>query len=105
MFDDEQSTIPEHLAEMTPGPVLSAFTWKVDRSRMNGYDLVNLMRAQARLVSYAQAGLAATIREIAYCSPGDAEAPPERSDLIDEFASDEIRRLGHIYTTGRGRPP
>jgi len=61
---------------MDPGPVLSAFLAPVDRSRMNGYDLVNLMRAQARLVSYAQAELAATIREIAHCSPRDAGVAP-----------------------------
>lgn len=91
MFDTEQCTIPEVFAEMTPGPVLSAFISKVDRSRMNGYDLVNLMKAQARLVAYAQAELAATIREVAYCSAGDTGSGPERSGEIDEFASDEIR--------------
>jgi hypothetical protein len=96
MFDTEQCTIPEEFAEMDPGPVLSAFLAPVDRSRMNGYDLVNLMRAQARLVSYAQAELAATIREIAHCSPGDAGVAPMRTEVIDEFVSDEIRAALHL---------
>jgi hypothetical protein len=91
MFDSERYTIPEAFAEMTPGPVLSAFISKVDRSRMNGYDLVNLMKAQARLVAYAQAELAATIREVAHCPAGDAGSAPERSEDIDEFSADEIR--------------
>lgn len=58
---------------------------------MNGYDLVNLAMAQARLVAYAEAELAATIRELAYAAPGDRASQPKRVDNVDELAADELR--------------
>ena len=63
-----------------PGPELGAVLGSVDRSRLNGHDLVWLLRAQARQIAHLQAQQLATMVEISYCPPGDASSPVERDE-------------------------
>lgn len=81
----------EELAQVPPGPELAGVLAGVDRSRLNGYELVEVAKATARQVAHFQAELLATVWESAYCPPGDQTSPPERTDTPDEYAGDEIR--------------
>ncbi|MEE8405761.1 MAG: DUF222 domain-containing protein [Acidimicrobiia bacterium] len=74
-----------------PGPLLSMALTRVDRSKLNGHDLVRTMVAQERQVSHHQAGSMADAVEISYSAPGNAESPAERIEEAAEFTSDEIR--------------
>jgi len=90
MFE-KREFIPNGLAEMAPGPILAAFLSSFDRRRLNGYDLVEVMRAQARQLAHDHAELMATMVEVAYCAPGGPQSAAEREAEVVEFASDEIR--------------
>jgi len=79
------------LAQTPPGVELAAVLARVDRSALNGYELVEVAKAASRLVAHYQAELLAAVRESAYCPPGDATSPPERTSAPDEHAADEIR--------------
>jgi hypothetical protein len=81
----------EDLARMAPGAELAAVLARVDRSVLNGYELVELAKATSRQVAHYQAELLATICETAYCPPGDHTSQPERTEMPDEYAGDEIR--------------
>jgi hypothetical protein len=81
----------EELAQIAPGPELAAVLARLDRSRLNGYELVEVAKATSRQVAHYQAELLATVWESAYCPPGDATSPPERTTTPDEHAADEIR--------------
>jgi hypothetical protein len=83
--------LPDDLDQIPPGPHLAAIVANVERSNLNGYDLVVAMKARERLVSHFQAGSMADAVEIAYSAPGNAESPSERIEEAAEFASDEIR--------------
>ena len=63
----------------------------VDRSRLNGHDLVTLMQARVRQLAHLQAEVYADMVELAHCPPGDANSPRQRQSEMEEFASDEIR--------------
>ena len=76
---------------VAPGPVLGLVLARLDRSELNGYDLVWLLRARERMVSHYQAQVAADMVEVAYAAPGDADAHPARCEEAFSFASDEIR--------------
>jgi Domain of unknown function (DUF222)/HNH endonuclease len=81
----------DELAQVPPGPELAALLARVDRSALNGYELVEVAKATNRQVAHYQGELLATVWETAYCPPGDSTSPPERTDTPDEFAADEIR--------------
>ncbi|WP_173075452.1 HNH endonuclease signature motif containing protein [Phytohabitans rumicis] len=81
----------EDLAEMAPGPELAAFLATVDRSVLNGYEMVELMRARSRQIAHEQAALLADMVEVAHCASGEFDSPAGRMERPDEFASDEIR--------------
>jgi hypothetical protein len=81
----------EELAQLPPGAALAAVLARVDRSVLNGFELVEVAKATQRQVAHYQAELLATVRETAYCPPGDHTSSPERTDLPDEYAADEIR--------------
>ena len=74
-----------------PGPLLSAALSRVDRSCLNGYDLVRTLQARERLVAHHQAGSMADQVEISHAAPGHATSPPKRLEEAFEYASDEIR--------------
>jgi hypothetical protein len=81
----------EGLALVPPGAGLAAVLARVDRSVLNGFELVEVAKATARQVAHYQAELLATVRESAYCPPGDETSPPERTDRPQEYAADEVR--------------
>ncbi len=58
--EDDRHVLPD-LDSISPGLFLYAILGSVDRSRLNGFDLVRLLRARERLVSHHQAGSAADV--------------------------------------------
>jgi hypothetical protein len=87
----ERMAVPADLAERPPGPALASALAGIDRSRVNGYDLVVVLRAQARQVAHEQARLLADLVEVAHCAPGGPDAAVARTATPGEFAADEIR--------------
>lgn len=88
--EGDRHVLPD-IESMVPGPFLTVILEGVDRSRLNGFDLVRLMRARERLVSHLQAESMADAVEISHAAPGDARADPDRLEDAFAFASDEIR--------------
>ncbi|MGH8911311.1 MAG: DUF222 domain-containing protein [Acidimicrobiia bacterium] len=74
-----------------PGPTLSNVLSGVDRTELNGHNLVTVIRARGRQIAMLQAEQLADIAELAFCPPGPAISPPMRQAVPDEFAADEIR--------------
>ena len=87
----DRQVIPAELEAIPPGVVLAAYLSKVDRSRVNGHDLVIVMKARSRQLAHDQAELMADMVEVAHSAPGGAESAVERIEDEVEFASDEIR--------------
>ncbi|MGE5829048.1 MAG: hypothetical protein ACM30G_11920, partial [Micromonosporaceae bacterium] len=87
----ERMSIDPQLEAMPPGPALGALLASVDRSRLNGYDLVIVMAARARQVAHEQAELLADVYEVSRCEPGGPDAPARRTRVMsseqDEFAA------------------
>jgi hypothetical protein len=86
-----RQTLPGDLETIPPGPHLAAILSAVDRTRLNGHDMVRLMQSHKRLAAHYEAASLVDMVEIAFCPPGDANSPVERSSEEEEFASDEIR--------------
>ncbi|WP_281904670.1 HNH endonuclease signature motif containing protein [Phytohabitans aurantiacus] len=87
----ERLVIPEDLAEMPPGPGLAAILARIDRSCVNGHDMVTVMQARARQVAHDQAELLADIVEVAHCPPGTFNSPVERLKGLSRYPDDEVR--------------
>ncbi len=77
------------LAGLPPGPTLGAALAGIDRSTLNGYDRVLVLRAQARQVAHEQARLMADLVAVADCPPAPdlSGASPREAD---EFIACEI---------------
>jgi hypothetical protein len=69
----------DELADMAPGPELGAALATIDRSVLNGHQLVLVMCARARQVAHDQAHLLADMVAVAHCPPGGPDAPPRRA--------------------------
>ena len=89
MFDSKGT--PADPASTPPGPVLAGLLASIDRSKLNGYDLVVVMQARSRQLAHDQAELYADMVEVSYCPPGDQASPVAREPDMAEFAADEIR--------------
>ena len=76
---------------MPPGPGLARALAAIDRSTLNGHDLVTVLQAWSRQAAHAEAELYATMAEVAHGPAGGPLTPPERLDGPGEFAADEIR--------------
>ncbi|MEX1037556.1 MAG: hypothetical protein WDZ96_01715, partial [Acidimicrobiia bacterium] len=63
---------------MAPGPELAATLAGIDRSMLNGYELVILIQAERRQVAHYEAASFQSMTELAHCSPGYAGSPEER---------------------------
>ncbi|WP_281896881.1 DUF222 domain-containing protein, partial [Phytohabitans aurantiacus] len=87
----ERLVIPEDLAEMPPGPGLAAILAGIDRSCVNGHDMVTVMQARARQVAHDQAELLADIVEVAHCPPGTFDSPVKRLKGLSRYPDDEVR--------------
>ncbi|MFV1960329.1 MAG: DUF222 domain-containing protein [Acidimicrobiia bacterium] len=88
--EPERHVLPAVLEDLPPGPYLSAITASVDRTKLNGYDAVRLMRVEARLSSHHDAGKLATMVEVAHSPAGDRDAPVVRDVEELEYAAFEI---------------
>ena len=88
--EPERHHLPDGLESIPVGPYLAAVVSTVDRTRLNGHDSVRLMQAEARLSASYEAGKLATMVEVAFSPPGDAESAVERSSSEIEYASAEI---------------
>jgi hypothetical protein len=93
----ERLVVPEELADMPPGPRLSAILAGIDRSRVNGHDMVTVMQARARQVAHDQAELLADIVEVAHCPPGTFNSPVKRLEGLSRYPDDEVR-VGLCWT-------
>ena len=78
------------LESIPVGPFLAVVVGSVDRSRLNGHDLVRLLRAEARLEAADAARKLASVAEVAYCPPGGSESPVERDPGEVEYAAVEV---------------
>lgn len=87
---EDQHHLPGNLEEIPVGPYLALIVSSVDRTKLNGYDLVRVMRIEARLAASHEAGKFAAMVEVAMTPPGDATAPVERSFEEFDYAADEI---------------
>ncbi|CAN5883766.1 HNH endonuclease signature motif containing protein [soil metagenome] len=86
-----QSNRVDAIEELPPGPELSRLLETFDRSRLNGHELVVLLQARARLMARIQADFYADIVELAHTPPCRPDDSPERLQVLDEYAADEIR--------------
>ncbi len=87
-IESERQFLPD--LESWPLVHLPALLMRVDRSRLNGHDLVRLMQAEARLEASFAAGKLATMAEVACSPPGDPNAPVERDPNEVAYAACEI---------------
>ncbi|MGH4009058.1 MAG: DUF222 domain-containing protein [Pseudonocardiaceae bacterium] len=83
--------LPAGLAEMGPGPQLSAALAGLDIHALTGSDLVEVLRARARQLSHDQAQLLAVMTEIGLCDPDAEPEDVARLAAAPEYAADEIR--------------
>jgi len=88
--DSPRHVLPDDLEVIPPGPYLAAVVSSVDRSRLNGHDVVRLMQAEARMSSHHEAGKYEAMSEVAFSSPGDADSPVERGFEEMEYAAVEV---------------
>lgn len=88
--DEDRHLMPD-VSSIPPGPFLAVLVEHFDRKRLNGFDVVRLLKARERQLAHVQAGLMADAVETAYSAPGDSESNVERLEEQFEYASDEIR--------------
>ena len=82
--------LPVGVADGLPGPELFGLVAGVDRAACNGYQLVQVMAARARMVSWLQAQLLLDAAELAHAGGKGPEAPPTRMAGTDPHTADEI---------------
>lgn len=88
--DDDRHVLPD-LSVLVPGPFLAVLVESVDRSRLNGFDVVRLLQGRERQLAHLQAGSMADTVETAHAAPGDAGNGFDRLDEQFEYAADELR--------------
>lgn len=85
-----REVIPD-LDSIPPGPYLAAILASIDRTELNGHDLVVVLRAHDRIASHYQAERLSDMVEVAHCAEGSSDSPAVRVEERVEFASDEVR--------------
>lgn len=83
----ERHVLPPDLEKIPPGMFLAAIVDSVDRDRLEGHDVVRLLRARERLVAHLQAQSLADTAAVARCASADGL---DRLEESAEFASTEI---------------
>lgn len=89
-FEEERHELPD-LESMVPGPMLAVLLEHIDRRRLNGHDVVRLLKARARQMAHQSAGAMADCVELSYAAPGGPGSDVERLSAQFEHASDEMR--------------
>lgn len=79
------------LVQLPPGAELAAVLDRIDLAALNGFEVVEVVKAISRQIAHYQAALLAAAWESAFCPPGDETSSPERTDRPEEFAADEVR--------------
>ncbi|MGH3822380.1 MAG: DUF222 domain-containing protein, partial [Pseudonocardiaceae bacterium] len=85
-----QQVIPEDLADIPPGPRLSAALAGIDLARLSGFDCVEVLKARYRQLNHDRAQVMAAMVEVGLrgrVPAGDLT----RMAVPDEFSADEIR--------------
>ena len=82
--------LPADLDTVPPGPRLGVVLASLDLSRYNGHQLVEILSAQQRQVSYENARLLAVARELTYTPGGVGTEAPARRVEPDRFSGTEI---------------
>jgi hypothetical protein len=77
----------ERLASIDQAELAAVLT-SIDRRSLSGDQLLVVVAAEARLLAWVQAGMAASLSEFAHCPPYVAH-PSARLDEWQEFAGDE----------------
>ena len=100
MFEGERTSLavmewerlPEGLSVMAPGPDLARTLDAVDCDRLSGFDRIEVMKANARMVAHFQAGLFAAIDSI---HTYEIENPDDRDTLpgsmVDDLTASEVQ--------------
>jgi hypothetical protein len=76
---------------LPPGVVLGRAVASVDRGELNGHDLVHLVRARRRLISWLEAESQADMVELGYSPPSVPGSPPVRSQVMEDHVADELK--------------
>src|ERR1700704_295226 len=82
----EARALPEGLDVAVPGPELARLLASVDRSRLDGPDVVALLKARNRQLAYEQGELLADLVEVAHCP----DVGTVRSEQPLEFVEFEV---------------
>lgn len=90
-WEPEGRHVLPDLETIPPGPLLAVLLERIDRSKLNGYDLVRVLRARERQIAHSQAGSMADVVEISYSAPGARDTDPARLEEAFEYAADELR--------------
>ncbi|MGE5830382.1 MAG: DUF222 domain-containing protein, partial [Micromonosporaceae bacterium] len=81
--------LPEGLVELPPGPQLAAVLATVDRGRLGGSALMDLVKVRNRQVSWEQAQLLADVHELSL-TPAVGPDSTDRLELPEEYAEVEL---------------
>ena len=74
----------------------------LDRRHLSGVDLRHVLAAEARLLAWVQAGMAATVNELTLCPPTSRVANA-RTDEPQEFAVEEVALILRVSPGTAGR--
>jgi hypothetical protein len=76
---------------LPPGVLLGRALASVDRSELNGHDVVHLLRGRRRLISWLEAECLADMVELGHCLPSVPGSPPERTQVMEDHVADELK--------------
>jgi hypothetical protein len=93
--------LPVGVDDGAPGPELFGLLSEVDRAACNGYQLVQVMAARSRLVSWLQAQLLVDAAELAHAGGRGPDAPPTRMAATDPHTAER----SPVRWAGRSTPP
>ena len=89
------------LAQLSPVDLVRWFA-VLDRRQLSGVDLRHVLAAEARLLAWVQAGMAATVNELTLCPPA-SRVPSARTDDPQEFAVEEVALILRVSPGTAGR--
>ncbi|MEA1902775.1 MAG: DUF222 domain-containing protein [Actinomycetota bacterium] len=92
--EPDRHLLPADLESIPPGPFLAAILFAVDRSRLNGYDLVRVLGADARMEACFASLKLESVTEVARtpaCTPdGDVERDANQAEFADVEIAAEL---------------
>ncbi len=88
--ESDRHLLPDGLEDIPPGVFSAAVVSSVDPARMNGHDVVRLMRARARLSSHHEAGKYRAMAEVVFAPSSGSDSGVVRGSEEGEYAVLEI---------------